>query len=690
MVGRNSQQQCDAGGLRNSQQQCDARGSLNSQQQCDARGSLNSQQQRNEGGPVSRSSGFSRSVKVISIPCHASKLKTSNNAWKSSVKENKSDNSESETDVVVRLMRAILNKLTPEKFEKLIDSVNELPIYTTESLSAVVDLIFEKPNKKLELLEKLDYEETKMRKLSVGNIKFVGELYHRRMLTSPIMIRIIRKLLERGDEESLECLCKLLTTCGQTLEIQCRTQGKAMNNWNKHLKALEKMVSQKQTSSRLKFLMMDVLDLRQNKWVPRREENKPRTKAQIQEEVTREEMDQQIALATYSNHRDDRHRDRNRDRDRDHRRSGDNRAPQLRDDGRIMVTNTKGRTPYDSSRLKNTLNKSKPVEKEISLRGTGYSKWARGCSGGGSKDHDEGKQQESNKSNVLMDSSRGSALPVDNQGAANNVGGLQLAPGGSPTRQGGLGSKSMIPPSYDKESVISIVKKFVAQDSSKSSSLLESRDNSVPRESEALKVHPPMDSNTAEKLTMAIIEEYTNISDLNEAKLCIKEKFASNTIKHFVQFSLEWVIDRDSKKRKMVGQLFHDIIVEKILPIDQLIEGSQEILSMTEDYEIDIPKVCNYLGEIFAPCLNDNAVTLKRLFELTDAVGSNKKANVFACIVSQAAEIMGPNKVADIWKSSGLKWSDIVPSDTDRVDEFLKKYADIRNNVKSSNSYVLW
>ncbi|KAK4291533.1 hypothetical protein Pmani_035643 [Petrolisthes manimaculis] len=206
----------------------------------------------------------------------------------------------------------------------------------------------------------------------------------------------------------------------------------------------------------------------------------------------------------------------------------------------------------------------------------------------------------------------------------------------------------------------------VATDRSKSTSRPESRDNSVPRESEALKVHPPMDSDTAEKLTVAIIDEYTHNCDPDEAKLCIKEKFASSTIKHFVQFSLEWVLDRDSKKRRMVGQLLHDLIVENLLSFDQLVEGSHEILAMTEDFEIDIPKVCNYLGEIFAPCLNDNAVTLKRLLDLTKAVGNNKKANVFACIVSQAAQIMGPNKVADIWNSSGLKWSDIVPSNTDQ------------------------
>lgn len=58
-----------------------------------------------------------------------------------------------------------------------------------------------------------------------------------------------------------------------------------------------------------------------------------------------------------------------------------------------------------------------------------------------------------------------------------------------------------------------------------------------------------------------------------EAKECIREKFESSTIMYFVRFSLEWVIDKDSKKRRMMGQLFHDLIVEKQLTVDQLIEG---------------------------------------------------------------------------------------------------------------------
>ena len=63
----------------------------------------------------------------------------------------------------------------------------------------------------------LEYQaqEQKLRRRSLGNIRFIGELYRIRMLNGMIMHSCIRKLLLQTDEESLECLCRLVTTVGQ-------------------------------------------------------------------------------------------------------------------------------------------------------------------------------------------------------------------------------------------------------------------------------------------------------------------------------------------------------------------------------------------------------------------------------------------------------------------------------------------
>jgi hypothetical protein len=46
------------------------------------------------------------------------------------------------------------------------------------------------------------------RRRSLGNIRFIGELYKLKMLTARIMHECIKKLLKSTDEESLECLSR--------------------------------------------------------------------------------------------------------------------------------------------------------------------------------------------------------------------------------------------------------------------------------------------------------------------------------------------------------------------------------------------------------------------------------------------------------------------------------------------------
>lgn len=60
----------------------------------------------------------------------------------------------------------------------------------------------------------------KARQRSLGNIRFIGELYKLKMLTARIMHGCVKKLLCSTDEESLECLCRLLTTVGKDLESE--------------------------------------------------------------------------------------------------------------------------------------------------------------------------------------------------------------------------------------------------------------------------------------------------------------------------------------------------------------------------------------------------------------------------------------------------------------------------------------
>ncbi|KAG5847740.1 hypothetical protein ANANG_G00129420 [Anguilla anguilla] len=258
------------------------------------------------------------------------------------------------TQELFRQVRSVLNKLTPQMFQPLMKQVSELAIDTTERLKGVIDLVFEKaisePNfsvayanmcrcltglkvptaekqtvtvnfrklllnrcqmefekdkdndqifeqkqKEMEaaateeerqrLKEELEEAREMARRRSLGNIKFIGELFKLKMLTEAIMHDCVVKLLKSHDEESLECLCRLLTTIGKDLDFQ-----KAKPRMDQYFTQMEKIIKERKTSSRIRFMLQDVLDLRQNCWVPRRSDQGPKTIQQIHKEAELEEQ----------------------------------------------------------------------------------------------------------------------------------------------------------------------------------------------------------------------------------------------------------------------------------------------------------------------------------------------------------------------------------------------------------------
>ncbi|OQR84149.1 eukaryotic translation initiation factor 4 gamma [Achlya hypogyna] len=151
-----------------------------------------------------------------------------------------------------------------------------------------------------------DYEEKKMltKRRMLGNIRFIGELYKKGMLQERIMHECVAKMLnvtrapgEDGrpfrlvpvhptqppDEESIESLSKLLTTMGKNLEA---SSGPIVMSI--YFEFLGKLTKDKRLSSRITFMLMDVIDLRNNKWQPRRKELTQKTLDEIRKDVEKE------------------------------------------------------------------------------------------------------------------------------------------------------------------------------------------------------------------------------------------------------------------------------------------------------------------------------------------------------------------------------------------------------------------
>jgi len=253
-------------------------------------------------------------------------------------------------DFVFRRVRGILNKITPEKFEKLsADILNIIGHGSPTIFKGVILLIFEKaldepkyssmyaqlckrfaehapnfesPDTKITTFKRLllnkcrdefenraavsatfekrvgsltgDEEEARFiaKRKMLGNIKFIGELGKLEILHDSILHRCCEQLLvgrkkqpitEQG--EDLECLAYLFKTCGRILDSP-----KAKLLVDQYFERIRGIIANVDTPTRIKFLLQDVIEMRENKWMPRKlaTPDGPRTIQQVREDAARD------------------------------------------------------------------------------------------------------------------------------------------------------------------------------------------------------------------------------------------------------------------------------------------------------------------------------------------------------------------------------------------------------------------
>ena len=97
---------------------------------------------------ASKSKEPPKPVRVIQIPSFSQdvQLHKADNAWTplALAKKKGSDVKQDELDDLAKKVRAILNKLTPQKFTTLVEQFQELPIDSQSKLTSSMELIFEK------------------------------------------------------------------------------------------------------------------------------------------------------------------------------------------------------------------------------------------------------------------------------------------------------------------------------------------------------------------------------------------------------------------------------------------------------------------------------------------------------------------------------------------------------------------
>merc|ERR1711939_8228 len=274
-----------------------------------------------------------------------------------------------EPDVVQRKVKAALNKMTPEKFDKISDQILEIAAQSKHesdgrTLRQVIQLTFEKATDEAHwapmyaafcrrMLESMSAdirdegikdkagnvvtggnlfrkyllnrcqeefergwkinipraegqsEEAAMlsdeyyiaaaaKRRGLGLVKFIGELFKLQMLTERIMHECVKKLVDyegTPEEAEIESLTSLLRTVGRQLDDP---ESKGKGRMDVYFDRINHMVAIPDLPSRLRFMLMDVIELRAKGWVSKEDDKGPKTIAEIHAEAERKAREDEL------------------------------------------------------------------------------------------------------------------------------------------------------------------------------------------------------------------------------------------------------------------------------------------------------------------------------------------------------------------------------------------------------------
>ncbi|XP_027159778.1 eukaryotic translation initiation factor 4G [Coffea eugenioides] len=646
-----------------------------------------------------------------------------------------------------RQLKGILNKLTPQNFEKLFEQVKQVNIDNAVTLGGVISQIFDKAlmeptfcemyanfcyhlaaelpdltvvNEKVTfkrlLLNKCqeefergereqeeanradlegeaqqsseEREEKKLRarRRMLGNIRLIGELYKKRMLTERIMHECIQKLLgqyQNPEEEDVEALCKLMSTIGEMID-----HAKAKEHMDAYFEMIGELSRNMRLSSRVRFMLRDAIDLRKNKWQQRRKVEGPKKIEEVHRDAAQERQAQARGLA---------------------------RAPSLGSSVR------RGQTIDFSPRGTNVLASPssqmggfRPMPPQ--LRGYGAQDVRMEDRPFESRTMPVLPQRPLGDDSITLGPQGGLARGMSFRGQSASPG-IQLSdvPSTGDSRRVGPGLNGY--PVADRTAYASredpmpryTPDRFSGASSYDQSSTQErnmaygNRDVwSTDRGSDrSLPTSPPgrggggaLTQNVSsdkvwpeerlKDMSMSAIKEFYSAKDENEVALCIKDL---NNPSFYPSMISLWVTDsfeRKDMERDLLAKLLITLTKHRdgIISQDHLTKGFDSVLMTLEDAVNDAPRAAEFLGRFFAKVVLENVISFNEVGRLIYEGGEEQgrlveiglAAEVLGTILEIIASERGDSVLNEIRSSSNLRLENFRPPSSNktwRLDKFI-------------------